>query len=64
MPAETAHRADAERHPEHPLPEIEVVRGLIEQHAAAFTGPSRAPAAGGVVGIRPEPVGDRPAQAA
>ena len=62
--AETAVGADAFRETEHPLEEIEVVRALVEQHAAALAGPSRAPAAGAVVGLGAEPICDDPIHAA
>lgn len=62
--AETAVSADAFREAEHPLEEIEVVRALVEQHAAALAGPSRAPAAGAVVGLGAEPICDDPIHAA
>ena len=50
---EAADRADLARHHavEHPLEEVEVVRALVRQHAAALARPGRAPAAAVVVGL-------------
>src|SRR5690606_1385582 len=55
----------AQRHgqAEHPLEKVEVVRALVEQHAAALAAPGRAPAAGGVVGLGAEPICDDPVDA-
>ena len=52
------------RHAGQPLQQVEVVRALVEQHAAALALPGGAPAAGGVVGLGAEPVGDDPVDAA
>ena len=50
-------------HAEKPLPQVKVVRTLVEQHAAALARPRRAPAARAVIGLRAEPVGDGPLDA-
>ena len=64
MLTELAKRAQTNRHTHQPLPEIELVRVLVEQHAAAFPFPGGAPAAGVVVTLRAIPVGDDPVGAA
>lgn len=61
---ELAEAADALRHAEHPLEEVQVVRALVHEHAAALALPRATPAAGGVVIIGAEPVGDFPVHAA
>ena len=48
------------RHAADPLPQIQIVRALVEQHAAPFARPCGAPAAGIIIGLRPIPVGDQP----
>ena len=58
--AEGAIGGERHRQAEHPLEEVEIVRALVEQHAAAFAGPGRAPAAGGIVGVGAKPIGDDP----
>ena len=45
------------------LDEIEVVRALVDEYAAAFAAPGRPPAARGVVGPGAKPVGDQPGDA-
>ena len=61
--AELAEAAHARRQAEQPGHYVEVVQALVEQHAAAFAAPGRAPAAAGVVRFGAEPIGDDPAQA-
>ena len=56
--SEVAERAHAGRHAADPLPQVEVVRALVGQHAAALAGPRGAPAAGVIVTLGPEPGGD------
>jgi hypothetical protein len=55
--------AHARRHPAKPLEGVEVVEALVEEDAAAFAFPGRAPAAAGVIGFGAEPIGDDPAHA-
>ncbi|MPN06677.1 hypothetical protein SDC9_153933 [bioreactor metagenome] len=55
------HRPDFHRHAEEPLPQIKLVRTLVEQYAAAFAPPGRPPVAGVVIVLAAEPVGDDPA---
>ncbi len=52
------------RHSAYPLPQIELVRALIEQHSAALPRPRRAPCARIVVCLRSVPIRDKPARAA
>ena len=52
--------ADLDRQPEEPLEEVEVVRTLVQQHAAALSGPGRAPRTAVVIALGTEPVGDGP----
>ena len=54
-PAECAH---TNRHAADPLPQIEIVRRLIEQNAAAVRRPCRAPRTGIVITLRAQPIGD------
>ena len=56
--AKPAERAHADRHAADPLPQIEVVRRLIEQNAAAVRRPRRAPRTGIVITLRAQPIGD------
>ena len=51
-------------HAADPLPEVELMRTLVEQDAAALARPGGAPVAGIVVGLRAIPVGDDPVGAA
>ena len=46
------------RHSADPLPQVEIVRTLVGQHATALAGPSRPPAARIVVALGAEPVVD------
>ena len=62
--AQAAERAQPHRHAANPLPEIEAVHRLIEQHAAALALPGRAPGAGIEIALRAEPVGHDHARAA
>ena len=48
------------RHPEHPLPEIKLVRILIDQRTAAFRLPGRTPCTAVMVGLGAVPVCDNP----
>ena len=65
MPFAEVHlRLDLFRHTADPLPQIEVVRTLIEQHAAALAAPGRPPGTRIVIRLRTVPVGDDPACAA
>ena len=59
-----AERAHLGGHAADPLPQVEVVRALVQQNAAAFAFPRRAPRAGIVVALGAEPVGDDPVGAA
>src|SRR5208282_2503346 len=43
-----------------PLEQVEVMRTLVQQHAATFTRPGRAPAAARIVEFRAEPVRNGP----
>jgi hypothetical protein len=61
--AELAKTAHARGHPDQPLKRVKLVQALVEQHAAAFAFPRRAPAAAGVVGLGAEPVRDDPVDA-
>lgn len=61
--AELAEAADARWFAEEPVEEIDLVRALVEERAAAFAFPGRAPAAAGVVGFGAEPIGDDPIDA-
>src|SRR5262249_17078953 len=61
--AELAKAADFSGHAQKPLHDVEVMKTLVEEHAAAFTLPGRAPAAAGVVGFGAEPIGHDPAHA-
>ena len=54
---------DARRLADEPAEQVEVVRALVEQDAAALAFPCRAPAAGVVVGLGAVPVGDSPTHA-
>ncbi len=63
IPAEVAEGPDALGQAEHPLQKVEIVRTLVEQHAAAFAGPGGAPGARSVIGLRAEPVGNDPIDA-
>ena len=47
-------------HPADPLQQVEVVRALVEQHTAAFTGPGRSPCARIIVRLGTVPAGDDP----
>ena len=49
-------------HPAQPLPQIELVRGLVDQHAAPLAAPGGAPGALVVVALRTPPRGDDPAR--
>jgi hypothetical protein len=62
--AELAEATDLLRHAEQPLEEVQIVWALVHEHAAALALPGAAPAAGGVVVIGAEPVGDLPMHAA
>lgn len=62
--SELAEATNAVRHAEEPLEQIKVVRALVHEDAAALPFPGAAPAAGGVVIISAEPVGDLPVNAA
>ena len=50
-------------HTGYPLPQIELMRALVEQHAAALAAPGRAPSAGIIICLRAIPVGDEPVEA-
>src|SRR5690606_37205589 len=62
--AEAELRRHGRRHPADPLPQVELVGRLVDQHAAALAAPGRAPGALLVVDLRPVPGGDQPAGAA
>ena len=65
MPASKVHmRVNLDRHAAYPLPEIEVVRALIEQHTTALSAPGGAPFARIIIRLRAIPVGDDPTGAA
>ena len=51
---------DPLRHTEDPLPQVQIVRALVQKHTAAFTSPCRTPSAAVVVGLRAVPVRDDP----
>ncbi len=55
---------DFGRHAANPLPEVQIVRTLVEQNPAAFANPGCAPAAGIVIGLGAVPVSDNPVDAA
>ena len=55
--------ADGGGHAADPLHQVELVRALVRQHAAALAGPRRPPAALVVVLLGAEPVGDDPVHA-
>jgi hypothetical protein len=61
--SQLAKAADALGHAHEPLQGIEIVQTLIQQHAAAFALPGRAPAAARVIRFRPIPVGVDPIDA-
>ena len=61
--AELGDRGDLAGLTYEPAEQVEVVRALVEQDAAAFAFPGRTPAARVVVGLGPEPVGNRPVDA-
>ena len=56
--AETAH---ARRHSEQPLHDIQIVKALVQEDAAALAFPGRPPTAAGVVGLGSKPIGHDPA---
>ena len=57
------HRSiDAVRNPENPLPEIKIMRGLVQQDASAFSGPGCAPGTRFIVRLCAVPVRDNPDQ--
>ena len=58
--ATTCHRVNAGWHAKEPLPEVELVRALIQEDTATFAGPCRAPTARGVIGFGSEPISDDP----
>ena len=60
--AQLAKAAHARRHAAKPLQHVEIVQALIQQHAAAFALPGRAPTAAGVIGFGAIPIGDDPTQ--
>jgi hypothetical protein len=51
---------DLGRHTAYPLQEIQVVRALVQEDAAALSSPGRPPASGRVIGIGAEPIRDDP----
>jgi hypothetical protein len=61
--AKLAEAAHALGHAEQPLEQVQIVRALVHEHAAALALPGAAPAAGGVVVVGAEPVGDFPVNA-
>ena len=62
--AELAETTDFLRHAKHPLEEIQIVGALIHEDTTALAFPRAAPAAGGVVVVGAEPIGDFPMDAA
>ena len=60
LPAE---RPQPHRHPHDPLPDVQVVGALVQQHAASLPVPGGPPVAGIIVGLRPIPVVDDPDEA-
>ena len=62
--AEMAEGVHLIRHAADPLQQVELVRALVQQHAAAFALPRGPPAARIVIILRAEPVGDDPVHAA
>ncbi len=58
--AEVAEGAHAYRHAAQPLQEVEIMRALVQQHAAALALPGGTPPPAIVVELRAEPVGDHP----
>src|SRR5690606_29941413 len=65
MLAEMAERPDSPRHHAgDPRPQIQLMGALVDQHAAAFPGPCRPPAAGIVITLRAVPACDDPVGAA
>ena len=55
--------AHAAGHAAEPLHKVELVRALVEQHAAALAVPGGAPGAGVIVVLRAVPIGDDPVDA-
>ena len=51
------------RHATEPLEHVEIVQALVDEHAAAFAAPRRAPAAAFVIYLRAEPIGVDPVHA-
>ncbi len=62
--AKFAEATDLLRHAKKPLEEVQIVRALVHENASALALPGAAPAAGGIVVIGAEPVGDLPVDAA
>ncbi len=62
--AEAAEGTHARRHAEEPLPEVYLMRRLVQEHAPSLARPRRAPASAPVVGRGAEPIGDDPVDAA
>ena len=60
IPAQGAGGPHPARHSKNPLEEIEIMRALVEKHAAPLATPGRAPAAGRVIRLGAEPIGDDP----
>src|SRR5271166_2716720 len=61
--SELAKAAHARGHSAKPLQRVQIVQTLVEQNAAAFTAPSRAPSAARVVSLGAKPVGVDPIDA-
>ena len=50
------------RHSHHPLPDIQIVRRLIEQYAASFSIPGSSPSGRLIISLGPIPIADDPAK--
>ena len=61
--ADGALRLNGCGHAGYPLPQVELMRALVEQDAAALAAPGCAPSAGIIICLRAVPVGDEPVEA-
>src|SRR5262245_54173171 len=59
-PAELAETAHTRGRSEQPLHDIQIMEALIEQYSPALPLPGRAPAAAGIIRLRPVPIGHDP----